>query len=290
MNAPIVVGVDGSASALTAVKWAAEEAARHRVPLKLVHAFLLPTRGYPEIVLTGHDVREAFENQGRQWLEEAAAAARAAVPEVEPDTAIVFDRPAAALIAASEGARLIVLGSQGLGGFSGLLVGSVAVAVSAHGKSPVVVIRDEIRRDGPVVVGVDGSPTSEEAIAFAFAEASVLGAPLTAVIAWTDFLVDSAFHSRFTVDWARVEDEQLRLLAERLAGWREKYPDVHVNRVVAHDRPVRALLDAARDARLLVVGSHGMGGFTGMLLGSTSQALVYHAECPLAVVRPTSAE
>ncbi|KOX14551.1 universal stress protein [Saccharothrix sp. NRRL B-16348] len=290
MTAPIVVGVDGSASALAAVKWAAEEAARHRVPLKLVHAFLLPTRGYPEIVLTGHEVREAFEQQGSRWVDEAAAAARAAVPEVEVETAVVIDRPAAALIAASDGARLVVLGSQGLGGFSGLLAGSVAVAVTAHGKCPVVVVRDEIRRDGPVVVGVDGSPTSEEAIAYAFAEASLLGAPLTAVIAWTDFLVDSAYHSRFTVDWSQVEDEQLRLLAERLAGWQEKYPDVHVDRVVVHDRPVRALLDAAKDARLLVVGSHGQGGFTGMLLGSTSQALVYHAPCPLAVVRATAAD
>jgi nucleotide-binding universal stress UspA family protein len=290
MSAPIVVGVDGSASALTAAKWAAEEATRYRVPLKLVHAYLLPTRGYPEIVLTGHEVREAFEKQGRQWVEEAAAAARAAAPELAVETEVVFDRPAAALIEASHGARLVVLGSQGLGGFSGLLVGSVAVAVSSHGKSPVVVVRDGVRRDGPVVVGVDGSPTSEEAIGFAFAEASVLGAPLTAVIAWTDFLVDSAFHSRFTVDWAQVEDEQLRLLAERLAGWQEKYPDVSVNRVVVHDRPVRALLKEAADARLLVVGSHGQGGFTGMLLGSTSQALVYHAPCPLAVVRPTTVE
>lgn len=290
MTAPIVVGVDGSASALAAVKWAAEEASRHRVPLKLVHAFLLPTRGYPEIVLTGHEVREAFEQQGARWVDEAAAAARAAVPEVEVETAVVIDRSAAALIAASHGARLVVLGSQGLGGFSGLLAGSVAVAVTAHGKCPVVVVRDEIRRDGPVVVGVDGSATSEEAIAFAFAEASLLGAPLTAVIAWTDFLVDSAYHSRFTVDWSQVEDEQLRLLAERLAGWQEKYPDVHVDRVVVHDRPVRALLDCAKDARLLVVGSHGQGGFTGMLLGSTSQALVYHAPCPLAVVRPTAAD
>lgn len=290
MSAPIVVGVDGSASALTAVEWAAGEAARHRAPLKLVHAYLLPVRGYPEIVLTGHEVREAFEKQGRQWVDQAAAAAREVAPGVEVETSVVVDRPAAALIAASRGARLVVLGSRGLGGFSGLLVGSVAVAVTAQGESPVVVVRDDIRRDGAVVVGVDGSPTSEEAIAFAFAEASLLGAPLTAVIAWTDFLVDSAYHSRFTVDWSRVEDEQLRLLAERLAGWQEKYPDVSVDRVVVHDRPVRALIEAAEGARLLVVGSHGTGGFTGMLLGSTSQALIHHAPCPLAVVRPTTGE
>jgi len=290
MSAPIVVGVDGSASVSTAVEWAAEEAARHRVPLRLVHAYVLPSRGYPEIVLTGHEVRQAFEQQGNRWLEEAADVARAFAPDVPVETSLVVDRPAAALIAASHDASRVVLGSRGLGGFSGLLVGSVAVAVSAHGTSPVVVVRDGFRHDGPVVVGVDGSPASEEAVGFAFAEASLSGAPLTAVIAWTDFLVDSPHHSRFRVDWSQVEAEQLRLLAERLAGWQEKYPDVRVERVVRHDRPVRALLDVAQDARLLVVGSRGMGGFTGMLLGSTSQALVHHAPCPLAVVRPAVAE
>ncbi|NUT52165.1 MAG: universal stress protein [Saccharothrix sp.] len=282
MSAPIVVGVDGSASAVRAAEWAAAQAARHRLPLKLVHAYSLPTHTYPEIVLTGHDVRAAFEDRGRQWLDEAVAAVRAA----DPGTALVVDRPAAALIAESHQARMVVVGSRGLGGFTGLLVGSVAVAVSAHGHCPVVVVRDPFPSDGPVVVGVDGSPASEEAVGFAFEEASLREAPLTAVIAWTDFLVDSPYGSRFTVDWAQVEEEQRRVLAERLAGWQEKYPDVHVDRVVVRDRPVRALLDLSRNAQLLVVGSRGHGGFTGMLLGSTSQALVQHAQCPLAVVRP----
>ncbi|RKT54105.1 universal stress protein [Saccharothrix australiensis] len=285
MSAPIVVGVDGSASAVTAVAWAAGEAARLRVPLRLVHAYRLPAQGYPELVVSGAEVRQAFEQQGWQWLEEAAEAARAAVPGVEVGTAVVVDRPAAALVAESRRARMVVLGSQGLGGFSGLLVGSVAVAVCAHGGCPVVVVRRPAA-DGPVVVGVDGSPVSEQAVAFAFEEASLRDAPLTAVLAWTDFPVDSAYGSRFTVDWSRVEDEQRRVLAERLAGWQEKYPDVRVDRVVVRDRPVRALLAAADGARLLVVGSHGHGGFGGVLLGSTSQALVYHAPCPLAVVRP----
>ncbi|MFE2757676.1 universal stress protein [Actinosynnema sp. NPDC059335] len=288
MSAPIVVGVDGSASAVRAAEWAAAEAVRHRVPLELVHAFMPPTRGYPEIVLTGHEVREAFEGQGRRWLAEAADAVRAAVPEV--GTSLVVDTPAGALISESRRAGLVVVGSRGLGGFSGLLVGSVAVAVSAHGECPVVVVREPRRPDGPVVVGVDGSPASEEAVGFAFEEASRWDAPLDAVIAWNDFLVDSPYGSRLTVDWSQVEDEQRRVLAERLAGWQEKYPDVRVDRVVVRDRPVRALLRAAENARLLVVGSRGHGGFTGMLLGSTSQALVHHASCPLAVVRPLHAK
>ncbi|WP_158839360.1 universal stress protein [Saccharothrix deserti] len=284
MSAPIVAGVDGSESALKAVGWAAEEAVRHGAPLKLVHAYLLPTRGYPEIVLTGHEARRAFERQGRQWLEDAAATVRDLVPEVR--TSVVVDRPAAALIAESRNARLVVLGSQGLGGFSGLLVGSVAVALAAHGKCPVVVVRDAFTADGPVVVGVDGSPACEEAIAFAFEEASLRGTALTALLAWTDILMDHPYAMRVTVDWDEVQEQERQLLAQRLAGRPEKYPDVAVERIVVRDRPVRALLDASRDAQLLVVGSHGRGGFTGMLLGSTSQALVHHATCPLAVVRP----
>jgi nucleotide-binding universal stress UspA family protein len=284
MSDPIVVGVDGSESALTAVRWAAEEAARRKAPLKLVHAFLLPTRGYPDMVVTGHEVRQAFEQQGSQWLEEAARTARDVVPEVE--TSVVVERPAVALIAESGNARLVVLGSQGLGAVSGLLVGSVAVAVAQHGKCPVVVIHEEVPGAGPVVVGVDGSPASEEAIRFAFEEASLRDATLTALIAWTDLLVENPYATRLRLDRDEVEVQQRELLAERLAGWRQQYPDVVVERVVVRERPVRALLDAARNAQLLVVGSHGLGGFAGMLLGSTSQALVYHSPCPLMVVRP----
>ncbi|MFI9012327.1 universal stress protein [Actinosynnema sp. NPDC053489] len=284
MSAPIVVGVDGSDTAVEAAGWAAAEAARHRVPLKLVHAYVLPTHSYPELVLTGPEVQRAFETQGRQWLDDVAGTVRAVAPEVE--TSLVVAPPTAALIAESRTARLVVVGSRGLGGFSGLLVGSVAVAVSTHGACPVVVVRDPAPGDGPVVVGVDGSPVSEEAIAFAFEEASLRDAPLTAVLAWTDFQLDSPFGSWATVDWSQVEADQRQLLAERLAGWQERYPDVRVDRRVVRGGPARALLQAARDARLLVVGSRGRGGFTGMLLGSTSQSLVYHATCPLAVVRP----
>ncbi|MBW4717904.1 universal stress protein [Saccharothrix obliqua] len=285
MSEPIVVGVDGSATALSAVRWAAAEAERHRVPVRLVHAYQPPVRGYPEIVLTGNEVREAFEETGRKRLAEAERVVRSTAPGVEVVTSLVIGGPAAVLIGESGRARLVVLGSRGLGGFTGLLVGSVAVAVSAHGACPVVVVREQVPAEGGVVVGVDGSEVSEQAVAFACEQASARRVPLTAVLAWTDFLVDSDYGSRFTVDWAQVEDEERRVLAERLAGWQEKYPDVPVDRVVVRDQPVRALLRAAESAQLLVVGSHGLGGFTGMLLGATSQALLHHASCPLALVR-----
>ncbi|MEV1118330.1 universal stress protein [Actinosynnema sp. NPDC049800] len=283
MSGPIVVGVDGSESALTAVRWAAGAAARHRAPLQLVHAYLLPKRGYPDIVLSGRDVREAFEEQGRQWLEAAAASVRDLVPEVR--TSVVAAQPAAAVIAASRDARLVVLGSQGLGGFLGMIVGSVAVSVATHGHSPVVVVRGPYPETGPVVLGVDGSPAGEAAIGFAFEEASARDATLTALIAWTPLLAGTPYADKVRVQWDEMEEQQRQLLAQRLAGWQEKFPDVVVERRVVRERSTKALLDAGRDAQLLVVGSRGRGGFTGMLLGSTSQAMVYHAPCPLAVVR-----
>lgn len=289
MSSPIVVGVDGSASALSAVAWAAREAARRRAPLRLVHAYLVPTRGYPDIVLSGHEVREAVEEQGRQWLAEAEAAAKAAA-DVPVEAVLEFSGAAGAMVWESERARMVVLGSRGLGGFTGLVVGSVAVALTAHGKCPVVVVRGEDHEAGPVVVGVDGSPASEQAVDFAFEAASARNAPLKAVHVWSDFSIDGLYDSLLTVDWDQVEAAEHRVLAERLAGHAEKYPEVAVERVVVRDRPVRALLAEAEGARLLVVGSRGRGGFTGMLLGSTSQALVHHATCPLAVVRPIDGE
>lgn len=288
LSRPIVVGVDGSACALTAVRWAAQECVRHRVPLRLVHGYLLPTGGgHQEIVVAGHEIRRAIEGQARHWLDEAETAARAVAPEVGVRTAMVLEGQVPLLIEESRHARLVVLGSQGLGGFTGLLVGSTAVALTAHGLCPVVVVKGTAVEEGPVVVGVDGSPASEAAIGFAFEAASTRDAPLTAVMAWTDFLVDSAYDTpRLAIDWSQVQEDEHMLLAERLAGWQEKYPDVHVDRVVLRDRPVRALLRLSEKAQLLVVGSRGHGGFAGMLLGSTSQALVYHSPCPLAVVRP----
>ncbi|MFE2754859.1 universal stress protein [Actinosynnema sp. NPDC059335] len=285
MSGPIVVGVDGSESALTAVRWAAEEAVRVRVPLELVHAYALPVHAYPEMVMTGPEVQEAFEEQGRQWLEQAAASVRDLVPD--PKTSIVARQPSAAMVDASRDARLVVLGSQGLGGFSGLVVGSVAVAVATHGECPVVVVRGEARTGGPVVVGVDGSPAAEEAIDFAFQAASMRGTSLVALLAWTALFAEAPYADRLRVDWDDVAEQQRQLLAQRLAGRLEDYPDVAVDRRVVRERPAKALLDAAREAQLLVVGSRGRGGFAGLLLGSTSQAMVYHSPCPVAVVRPT---
>lgn len=199
----------------------------------------------------------------------------------------------ASLLAAADTARLVAVGSRGLGGFSGLLVGSVAAALASHARCPVVVVRGPSEEEpppqtGPVVVGVDGSADSERALGFAFATAAEMGEPLVAVHAWTEVGVDGAWSLLAApADHTKVTEVKRRLLAEQVTAWREKFPAVAVTERVVRDRPVRGLLAVAAElhARLLVVGSRGQGPATGMMLGSTSWSLLHHAECPVAVVR-----
>jgi nucleotide-binding universal stress UspA family protein len=184
-----------------------------------------------------------------------------------------------------------VLGTRGLGGFTGLLVGSTSVALASHGHCPVVVVRSRAAgqpppAEGPVAVGVDGTPAGEAAIAFAYEEASARGVGLVALHAWPESVLEAALDvGATTLDFEPAQQQAYEILAERLAGWLEKYPDVQVAREVVRDRPATALLRVAQPAQLLVVGSHGRGGFRGLLLGSTSQHLLHHAPCPVAVVR-----
>ena len=290
---PVVVGVDGSDSARHAAQWAAVEAVPRHLPLRLVHAVKLPVVPYRGGVMD-QGYFDGMAEFGRQQLAELQAEIAEIHPDLDIHTEVVIADPVATLIAESGAARLLVLGSRGLGGFTGILVGSTAVAVVAHGHCPVVVVRGRTPDGippvgGPVVVGLDGSPASEAAVAIAFDEASLRGVGLIAVHAWSEYQSDKAYAyaRQFVVDWDAIDTREREVLAERLAGWQEKYPDVVVQRVVTRDRPVRALLEHTADAQLLVVGSRGHAGFTGMLLGSTSQALIYHGTCPLLVARPT---
>jgi nucleotide-binding universal stress UspA family protein len=293
VHGAIVAGVDGSPPALLAARWAADEAARRHVPLRLVQVIdvVSATGGFapPPSFFTG------LEAEGRRQLAEAETALRQDHPELDIASILRTASLMPTLIALSGDARMVVLGSRGAGGFSGLLAGSTAVALVAHGRGPVAVIRDvradeASRSQGPVVVGVDGSPTSEAALAAAFEEAAMRGTGLVAVHTWVEFTSDTAYATarQFLVDWEAVQTRENEMLAERLAGWQEKYPDVTVRRVVTGGRPAKRLLEEADGAQLLVVGSRGRGGFTGLLLGSTSQALIHHAPCPLLVVRPVA--
>jgi nucleotide-binding universal stress UspA family protein len=290
---PIVAAVDGSDSARAAVRWAAREAARRKVPLKLVHVCSLVPAGYQRTTAGDPDLFDRMLDEGRGWLREATGVA-AAAGAVKISTELRNGQVSGALVQESASARLVVLGSRGLGGFSGLVIGSVAVALTAHGHCPIVVLpsstMDSKWATGPVVVGVDGSSTSEAAVAFAFDAASTRGVPLVAVHAWLDINMAGAWTPLpMIVDWEAVRADEERVLAERLAGWQEKYPEVEVRRVVTKDRPVHALLEQGGQAQLVVVGSRGRGGFLGLGLGSVSQALLHRAEGPVAVVRPEKA-
>ncbi|SDF41341.1 Nucleotide-binding universal stress protein, UspA family [Lentzea fradiae] len=286
---PIVVGVDGSTSALDATRWAAAEAARRSTGLVLLHSYPpVPFRG-PRRGGSTAEFGNAVRDQGRQWLDATAAVAREAAPGVEVTTELVEGGAAEQLVGRSATAELVVLGSRGLGGFTGLLVGSIAVAVSTHALCPVVVVREgqAPAQDAPVVVGVDGSVTSEAALEFAFQVAELRGAPLLAVRTWSDSLVDA---TKRTVQVAaaveEIEAEERQLLEEEVGACAKNHPGVTVRQELVRGGAVRVLTEQSASAQLVVVGTRGRGGFRGLLLGSTSQSLIYNAQGPVAVVPP----
>lgn len=288
----VAVGVDGSDSALHAVRWAAEEAARRGAALRLVSAFDLPFR-YPAGVVEVDSLRRLLRDEHRRQLDDAGAAAAAAVPGLQPELALADGIPVETLVQESNESSLLVLGTRGLGGFAGLLVGSTSVALAGRTHCPLVVVRGAVVAGpgDPVVVGVDGTPVGEAAIGFAFEQASARGSDLLAVHSWTDPAVLNALAGgTLMADYGMLEEQATAMLAERLAGWRERYPDVRVTRHVVREYPTRALLHFADGARLVVVGSRGRGGFAGLVLGSTSRHLLHHAPCPVAVVRTPKPE
>jgi nucleotide-binding universal stress UspA family protein len=287
----VVVGVDGSAGSDQAVRWTVGLATRRRLPVRIVHALRLTVPRYgPGIGETG-TLFDAIQENGERILRDALRVARQ-MDETLPITIDMPTEPPVPLLTElSRSARMLVIGHAGAGGFPGMLVGSTAAAVVSHAYCPVLVVRGRfgptgVPEEGPVVVGVDGSPVSESAVAVAFDEASVRGVPLIALHAWHDDTYGSMYSTnRHLAEWAAIENSEQRNLAERLAGWQEKYPDVEVRRALVRDRPRHALMEWSATAQLVVVGSRGRGGFRGMLLGSTSQALVQHARCPVLVVR-----
>jgi len=291
-NYPVVVGVDGSPPSLAAVRWAARDAAHRHTSLRLAHALGVPSL-YVGAWPPSPELRAGLAERGDEMLA-AAKDVATSIADIEVEVVMDNDDPAPVLIEKSRAARLLVLGGSGHGGFmAGLALGSTAVKVASHAHSAVVVVRGENadrrpERD-PVVVGIDGSPLSESALSFAFEEASLRGAPLLVVHTWFDTeAAEMLAPERFAVESGTAQEVAERLLAERLAGWGEKYPDVTVERVITRGRPHQELIKLSERAQLVVVGSRGRGGFAGLLLGSHSQALIHAARCPVMVVRPAA--
>jgi len=287
----VVVGVDGSKESMVAARWAADEAVRRQLTLRLIHAFTVPIVGVPAYGIPP-DFTEGMQAAGRAALDAAVAEIRQSHPDVALTEELVNYDPRPALVEASAEAALTVVGTRGGGRIPEVVLGSVALHVAAHGRSPVAVIAPNHARStkGIVLLGVDGSGTSEAAVAYAFDEAALRGAQLDAVLVWDDIAMHG--FARGAADLGVLEDqEEHAVLAEQLAGWREKYPDVPVRQLVLRGRPAEVLLKYAADQpaglppQMVVVGSRGRGGLTGLLLGSTSQRLICHAQWPVVVVR-----
>jgi nucleotide-binding universal stress UspA family protein len=285
----MVVGVDGSVASNAAVCWAAREAAMRHIPLTLVHMVDADVPMWPQMPLSA-GVAVWQEDEGRQVLAQAVKIAEDVLksdPRIAIKSELRCSPPVPTLVDLSEEAEMLVVGSNGRGVVGRVLLGSVSSGVVQRARCPVAVIRDEDPsmprpEEATVVVGIDGSPASELATAIAFDEASRRGVELVALHAWSDIEI-------FEVpglDWSAVKSEAERSLAERLAGWGERYPDVTVHRLVVCDRPARQLIEQSKSAQLVVLGSHGRGGFTGMLLGSVSNAVVHSIRTPVIVARP----
>ncbi|MEV4681967.1 universal stress protein [Streptomyces kurssanovii] len=266
MGNSVVVGTDGSSSSLVAVETAAREARRRRADLRVVYALDWPVRP----MYAPRDTTPLH-----QLVSEAAERARGVAPEVAVTDAVVPGDTVTVLENESRSADLLVVGARGVGGIIGMLLGSTAASVTAHSRCPVMVAREGSADTGPIVLCVDGSPAGEKAVEFAFAEAALRGAEIAAVHAW---LPDHAPAG------TGVESAE-RLLAQALAGHAQKHPDVTVGREVASGEIREVLIERSANAQLMVAGARGRGGFTGLLLGSVSQALLHHAHSSVVVVR-----
>ncbi|MFC4018001.1 universal stress protein [Micromonospora sp. GCM10011542] len=273
MDRPVVAGVDGSPPSLVAAEHAARAAVRRGRPLHLVHGYL-HALGYGVPVDPYELGVPAPSADGRAMLERTAAELAARWPGLSVQVRQVAGGPAATLVEESGRAELVVVGSRGLGGFAGLLLGSVSTQVAGHARCPVLVVRPAERpvqgaAEAPVVVGVDGSEPARLAVTLAAEEAARRGAGLVLV------------HAEAAEQGAGETD----LLGAAAAEVRGRHPGLAVEqRPVRASAPQQVLVEASGRAGLLVVGSRGRGGFAGLLLGSVSQAVVQHAHCPVLVV------
>lgn len=280
---PIVVGVDASPDSDRATTWALNEARQARCGVLLVHSFARPLLQKPDVML----------QEERDRTDEILAHAESLAAEF-PDVPVSVQRleglgltPAAALVQASEQAAAIVLGALGHGGFAGMLLGSVSQHVARHATCPVVTVREPADpRTERVVVGVDDSKGSQDALEFALQRAQGSGGEVVAIHAWRA----AALHGAgVTLPLPEDATQQQGLhqdrLEEWLAPWRQKSPSVSLTAEAIPGHAGRALIDASEHAALVVVGSRGRGAFAGLLLGSVSQTLIHHGRCPVAVAR-----
>ena len=299
---PVVVGYDGSDGARRALSWAAEEAQRRSAVLQVTVCTDWHPVSSPEaagVLVSAPDL----EVVGQELADDAVGRLRADHPGLRVRTEVrAWAPPVPSLLAESERAQLVVLGSRGRGAFADLMLGSTSAQVAVHAHCPVVVVRPPgpagsgaaPGATGGVVVGVDGSPAARAALAFAVETAAQRGAALKAVRVWqVPSLWGSGQHpapGARVADLERAEQELLDADVTAALDAAGPRPALEVSAVVVQGHPVDALLQSARGADLLVVGSRGSGGFRGLLLGSVSRAVLHHARCPVGMVHSQSAQ
>jgi nucleotide-binding universal stress UspA family protein len=291
VHGSIVVGVDGSEAAAAALDWAVRQAALEGRTLIVVHACGVPgaMQDFEDIVAHERGLRSV----GRSIAREAVRDARLADPTIGVESVVTMGHAEKVLTEAAESAAMLVVGARGRGTVASALLGSVSATVAREAHCPVVVVRTfDVPPSGleerPVVVGVDGSPVSSAAVEFGFRMASVRGAPLTLLHATWDVReqASSVLDLRSYSEKVNLDEEEERLVAETVAGLCEKYPDVPVTETYRRGEPVRRLVEASRNASLVVVGSRGRRLLATTLLGSVSRGVAERAFSPVAVVRP----
>ncbi|WP_067461238.1 universal stress protein [Actinomadura macra] len=280
MSDSIIVGTDGSAPSERAVAWAADEAARHGRNLTIVHV----TEDWPfDIPLnTAPQTSESLSRTGSQILAGAERIAHSRHPEVPVSIELVSDRTVRALCKLSERAAELVVGHRGLGGFTGLVLGSVSQGAARHAACPVVVVRGEPGSErGEIVAGVS---LGEDAatLEYAFRAAATRGARLRIVHAWP--FPESLDEAGAGADLSRIEERARWRVVEAHAPWRKRYPGVEVREEIVQEHPAAALVTASREADLVVAGTHGREGLMIPRSRAVSHALLHHAHCPVAIV------
>lgn len=290
---PVVVGVDGSRGATGAARWAAAVADRFAAPLLIVHANPARGRGFSGGIAELEAAEIAVQRESAEAVLSCAEhAVREHFRNLRVSTAQVDSPADEALVGLSGSARLIVLGGDELSLGTAILVGSTTTAVTSHSRCPVVAWRGDATAPTrqPVVLGIDHDHDSRGAVRAAFEFADRLGVGIRAVHTWTTRRPAGDVSLPFLIDWDRVEDEARQHLSEALSPWITLYPDVEVTEVVDQGKPSRALLRAAEDAQLIVVGNRGRGLVAGALLGSTGLNLLHHSGIPVMICRSEHTE
>ena len=289
-NAPmgIVVGIDDSPAARVALQWAAHDAELRKIPLTLVHAISPEVSTWLRTPLPAGVMRWQ-QDHGRRLVDEGLKLVEEVSQHGGPagiHTEILSSGAVPTLINLSKDAEMLVAGSQGSGRWPGRLLGSVSAALLRHAHCPVAIVHEEDLStptpvQAPVLAGIDGSPASELATAIAFDEASRRQVGLVALHAWSDLDVTEWPG----IDWPATQSMAEEVLAERLAGWQEQYPDVQVTRIVVQAQPARQIVQQSEKAQLVVVGNRGRGGFAGLLVGSVGETVAQMARVPVIVAR-----